>query len=94
MVYLVSDRVLARRVMAGRTSPVRRLLGHVMCVSYALMYGAPAVQSLAPQIGWATRSWPWVATTRALVNSPTFKVLEAFSGGSRCTVPSISGASA
>ena len=34
------------------------------------------------------------ATMRARVNSPTLSVLLAFSGGSRRTVPSISGASA
>ena len=42
----------------------------------------------------ATRSWPSVATIRACVNSPTLKVLLTFSGGSRRTTPSISGASA
>ena len=44
--------------------------------------------------GTAIRSWPSTATMRAFVNSPTFSVREAFSGGSRRTVPSISGASA
>ena len=34
------------------------------------------------QTGCAIRSWPCVPTMRARVNSPTFKVFEAFSGGS------------
>src|SRR5207247_9687859 len=46
------------------------------------------------QIGSATRSWPCVPTMSARVNSPTFNVFDAFSGGSSVTLPSISGASA
>ncbi len=46
------------------------------------------------QKGMATKSCPWVWSTRALVNSPTLSCLLIFSGGSRCTMPSISGASA
>jgi hypothetical protein len=45
-------------------------------------------------MGIATKSCPCAATMRALVNSPTFKVLLIFSGGSKRTTPSISGASA
>ena len=44
--------------------------------------------------GRPIRSCPWVSTMRARVNSPTLSCLLIFSGGSRRTTPSISGASA
>ena len=47
-----------------------------------------------PQMGNPTRSWPWVPTMRARVKLPTLSCLLIFSGGSKCTTPSISGASA
>jgi hypothetical protein len=57
-------------------------------------HGGPPELTRAAQIGSATRSCPSTPRTRARVNSPTLSVLLIFSGGSRRTTPSISGASA
>ena len=93
MVDLLGDGVLRGQAVTGEAGLLRQFLRHVLLVSSTGLQGPPPRRA-GCQIGCATRSWPCVATTRALVNSPTFKVLEAFSGGSRWTVPSISGASA
>ena len=91
----------AHRILAGHraryfVSPCRGAgltLGSSMLAS-SLNNERKARHTPPHQMGSATRSWPCVSTMRARVNSPTFMVLLIFSGGSRRTTPSISGASA
>ena len=92
---------LARGWRRGKVMPLRDENFHDRCAAHrpesqwtSAFKTEGAARLFESQTGRATRSCPSVPTMRARVNSPTLRVLLIFSGGSRRTTPSISGASA